>query len=199
VKYINKFVRTLKKKIVSKKNLIFEQLLVKKLESGDSDSFSDIFAVFYKDMVCFANSFTHDLHAAEDIVQDTFVKLWEDHEKLNVTVSLKSILLKTIQNKCIDWHRHKKIVNNHSDYIIDNSPLYEYDIDNYILGSELEGKIEKAISDLPEKFKVAFEMNRYDGLKYQEIATKLNVSVRTVEVRISKALELLRKSLIEFL
>ena len=182
-----------------KKNLIFEQLLIEKLKSGDPDAFSDIFTVFYKDMVCFAYSFTHELHVSEDIVQDTFVKLWEDHEKLNVTVSLKSILLKTIQNKCIDWHRHKKIVNNHSDYIIDNSPLYEYDIDNYVLRSELEGKIEKAISDLPEKFKEAFEMNRYDGLKYQEIAAKLNVSVRTVEVRISRALELLRESLIEFL
>jgi RNA polymerase sigma-70 factor (ECF subfamily) len=54
--------------------------------------------------------------------------------------------------------------------------------------------IEKAIAILPEKFKEAFEMNRFEELKYQEIANKLNVSVRTIEVRISKALELLRKS-----
>ena len=116
-----------------------------------------------------------------------------------MTISLKSILLKTIQNKCIDWHRHRKIVYNHSNYIIGNSPLYEYDTYNYILRSELEGKIEEAISNLPEKFKEAFEMNRFEGLKYQKIAARLNVSVRTVEVRISKALELLRKSLIDFL
>jgi RNA polymerase sigma-70 factor (ECF subfamily) len=184
---------------VIKKNLIFEQLLIKKLKSGDPDSFSDIFLAYYKDLVFFAYSFTHEQYSAEDIVQDTFVKLWEDHEKLNVKVSLKSVLLKTIQNKCIDWHRHKKIVNNHSYYIIDNSPLYEYDTDNYMLRSELEGRIEKAIASLPEKFKEAFEMNRFEGFKYQEIATKLNVSVRTVEVRISKALELLRKNLIDFL
>ena len=182
-----------------KKNLLFELLLIEKLKSGDPDSFSDIFSAYYKDLVFFAYSFTHDLSSAEDIVQDTFVKLWEDHENLNVTVSLKSILLKTIQNKCIDWHRHKKIVNNHSTYIIDNSPLYEYDTDNYVLRSELEESIEKAIVNLPEKFKEAFEMNRFEGLKYQEIATKLNVSVRTVEVRISKALGLLRKGLIDFL
>ena len=182
-----------------RKNLIFEQLLIDKLKSGDPDSFSDIFSAYYKDMVFFAYSFTHELPVAEDIVQDTFVKLWEDHEKLNVTVSLRSILLKAIQNKCIDWHRHRKIMNTHSTYIIDNSPLYEYDTDNYILRSELEGRIEKAIVNLPEKFKEAFEMNRFEGLKYQEIATKQNVSIRTVEVRISKALELLRKSLIDFL
>ncbi|MGD0754963.1 MAG: RNA polymerase sigma-70 factor [Bacteroidales bacterium] len=182
-----------------KKNLIFELLLIEKLKSGDPDSFSDIFSAYYKDLVFFAYSFTRELSSAEDIVQDTFVKLWEDHEKLIVTVSLKSILLKTIQNKCIDWHRHRRIVSNSSTYIIDNSPLYEYDTDNYVLRSEMEGIIEKAVENLPEKFKEAFEMNRFEGLKYQEIANKLNVSVRTIEVRISKALELLRKSLIDFL
>jgi RNA polymerase sigma-70 factor (family 1) len=184
---------------VIKNNFIFEQYLIEKLKFGDPDSFSDIFSAYYRDMVFFACSFTHELPVAEDIVQDTFVRLWEDHEKLNVTVSVRSILLKTIQNKCIDWHRHKKIINNHCTCIIDNSPLYEYNTDNYILRSELQGRIEKAITGLPEKFKEAFEMNRFEGLKYQEIATKLNVSVRTVEVRISKALELLRKSLIDFL
>jgi RNA polymerase sigma-70 factor (ECF subfamily) len=182
-----------------KKNIIIEQFLIEKLKSGDPDSFSNVFSTYYKDLVFFAFSFTHELSCAEDIVQDTFVKLWEDHEKLNVTVSLKSILLKTIQNKCIDWHRHKKIVNNHSTYIINNSPLYEYDTDNYILRSEMEGRIEKVIANLPEKFKEAFEMNRFEGLKYQEIAAKLNVSVRTVEVRISKALAVLREALFDFL
>jgi RNA polymerase sigma-70 factor (ECF subfamily) len=184
---------------VIRKNLIFEQFLIEKLKSGDTGSFTEIFSAYYQDMVSFGFSFTHELPAAEDIVQDTFVKLWEDHEKLNVTVSLKSILLKTIQNKCIDWHRHKKIINNHSTYIIDNSPLYEYDTDNYVLRSELEGRIDKAIANLPDKFKEAFEMSRFEGLKYEEIAVKLNVSLRTVEVRISKALDLLRNSLVDFL
>ena len=152
-----------------KKNLIFEQLLVKKLKAGDPDSFSYIFSAYNKDLVFFAYSYTHELPDAEGIVQDTFIKLWEDHEKLNVAVSLKSLLLKAIQNKCIDWHHHKKIVNNHSTYIIDNSPLYEYDTDNYVLRSELEEKIEKAIANLPEKIKEAFELNRFKGLKYHNL------------------------------
>jgi RNA polymerase sigma-70 factor (family 1) len=184
---------------VIKKNLIFEQLLIEKLKSGDPDSFSDIFSAYYKDLVFFAYSITRELLDAEDIVQDTFVKLWEDHEKLNVTVSLKSILLKTIQNKCIDWHRHRRIINNHSSYIINNAPLYEYNIDNYLLRSEMEEMIDKALAKLPEKIREAYELHRFEGLKYQEIAAKLNVSIRTVEVRISKALELLRKSLIDYL
>ena len=101
-----------------RENLIFEKLLIEKLKSGAVDSFSDIFSIYYKDLVFFANSFIHELSSAEYIVQDAFVKLWEDHEKLNVIVSLKSILLKTIQNKCIDWHRYRKIINNHSTFIL---------------------------------------------------------------------------------
>jgi RNA polymerase sigma-70 factor (ECF subfamily) len=64
--------------IVSKKNIISEQFLVERLKSGDSDSFSFIFSTYFRDMVFFAYSFTHELNVAEDIVQDTFVKLWED-------------------------------------------------------------------------------------------------------------------------
>ena len=181
------------------KNFIFEKLLIEKLKAGDPDSFSDLFFAYYNDLVFFAYTYTHELAVAEDLVQDTFVKLWEDRENLNVTISLKSILLKTIQNKCIDLYRHKKIVDEHSTYTIDNSPLYEYNTQNYILRSELEGRIENAIANLPEKYKVAFEMSRFEGLKYQEIAINLNVSLRTVEERISKALKLLRENLIDFL
>jgi len=184
---------------MNQKKIILEQLLIKKLKTGDPDAFSDIFSAYYKDLVMFAFSFTKELSNAEEIVQETFVKLWEDHEKLDVKVSLKSLLLKSVQNRFIDWHRHKKIINNHSSYVLNNSSLFDFETDNYVLRSELEGSIEKAIANLPDKFKEAYEMNRFGGLKYQEIAKKLNVSVRTVEVRISKALELLRKDMKAFL
>jgi RNA polymerase sigma-70 factor (family 1) len=184
---------------VIKNSPIFERYLVEKLKSGDKDSFTEIFSAYYKDVVFFAYSFTHEQFVAEDIVQDTFVKLWEDRERLEVKVSLKSFLLKTVQNRCIDWHRHKKLIDNHSSYIINTTPLYEYNTDNYLLRSEMEEMIAKALIQLPEKVKESYELNRVEGLKYHEIAFRLNVSVRTVEVRISRALELLRKSLIDFL
>ena len=183
---------------MTKKSLIFEQLLIQKLKFGDTDAFSDIFSGYYKDLVFFAYSFTREQQVAEDMVQDTFVRLWEDREQINVTVSLKSILLKTIQNKCIDWHRHRKIVGNHSSYIIHHSPVYEYNTDSYLVRSEMEGVIEKALAQLPEKVREAYELHRFEGLKYKEIAARQDVSIRTVEVRISQALELLRTSLIDF-
>jgi RNA polymerase sigma-70 factor (family 1) len=182
-----------------KRDIIFEQLLLSRLRKGDTDSFSDIFSAYYNDLVFFAHTFLHDLPASEDIVQDTFVWLWESRENLNITVSLKSLLLKSIQNKCIDWYRHRKIVIDHDNYIVNNAPLYEYSTDSYILRSEMEQVIQKVLDKMPESISVPYRMNRNEGLKYEEIAERLDVSVRTIEVRISKALELLRKSFAEYL
>jgi RNA polymerase sigma-70 factor (family 1) len=184
---------------VVKKDIIFEQLLISRLSKGDPDAFSDIFSAYYEDHIHFAFTFLHDLPGSEDVVQDTFVWLWETRDNLNITSSLKSLLLKTIQNKCIDWHRHRKIMSSHSEYLVNNAPLYEYSTDNYLLRSEMEQIIEKALEKLPDNIIESYKMSRHDGLKYHEIAEKLDVSVRRVEVRISKAVELLRESFIEFL
>jgi RNA polymerase sigma-70 factor (family 1) len=181
------------------KNLQYEQFLVVRLVRGDSDAFSEIFSAYYKDLVMFAFSITKEMASSEEIVQETFVKLWEDHKKLEVKTSLKSFLLKSVQNRCIDWHRHKKIINIHINYLLVNNPIFENDTDNYLLWSELNGLIEAAMKRMPEKLREAYEMNRNDGLKYQEIAESLSLSVRTIEVRISRALEFLRKELIDFL
>ncbi len=181
------------------KSLQYEQFLVAKLNRGDSNAFSEIFSAYYQDLVLFAFSFTKEMASAEEIIQETFIKLWEDRETLDVKRSLKSILLKSVQNRCIDWYRHKKIMNNYCDYVLVNKLLIENNTDNYLLCSELNGLIRSALKKMPEKYREAYEMNRNDGLKYQEIAESLSVSVRTVEDRISRALEFLRKELIDFL
>jgi RNA polymerase sigma-70 factor (ECF subfamily) len=179
--------------------LLYEHLLVVKLVKGDNYAFSEIFSVYYKDLVMFAFNLTREMSISEEIVQDTFVKLWEDHEDLEVRTSLKSLLLKSVQNRCIDWHRHNKIVNDHKKYLLLNNTFFEYNTENYLTYSELNDHVESAMNKMPEKLRQAYEMNRKDGLTYQEIADNLSVSVRTVEVRISQALEFLRKELIDFL
>jgi RNA polymerase sigma-70 factor (ECF subfamily) len=180
-------------------SLPYEHVLVARLVKGDNNAFSEIFSVYYKDLVMFAFSLTREMTISEEIVQETFVRLWEDHTDLEVKTSLKSLLLKSVQNRCIDWHRHNKIVNDHKKYFLLNNSFFEYDTDNYLTWSELNELVEAAMQKMPEKLKEAFEMNRKNGLKYQEIAENLSVSVRTVEVRISQALEFLRKELIDFL
>jgi|WetSurMetagenome_2_1015567.scaffolds.fasta_scaffold00436_12 RNA polymerase sigma-70 factor (family 1) len=178
---------------------IVEKVLISKFKVGDSIAFSDIFTAYYKDLVMFAARFFNNLNDAEEIVQDTFVKLWEDREIIDINVSLRSYLLKTIQNKCIDWYRHKRIIQDHYDYITETSIKYVRDAEGYILHSELQQQIEKALNSLPNEVSHVFRMNRYEGLKYNEISRILGISVRTVEVRIGRALKLLRILLREYL
>jgi len=86
----------------------------------------------------------------------------------------------------------------HKDFVMEDSINFEVDTDNYILYSELQGRVDKALEMLPEPVSEAFRMNRYKGLKYHEIADILGVSVRTIEVRIGKALHLLRNCLKDY-
>jgi len=117
---------------------LVEKVLISKLKNGDYQAFSDLFTAYYKDLVIFASRITHDLNNAEEIVQDSFVKLWEEHEFININLSFKSYLLKTVQNKCIDWYRHKRIIQKHNDFVSETSSLLICDTDNYILHSELK-------------------------------------------------------------
>ncbi|MGI6340527.1 MAG: RNA polymerase sigma-70 factor [Bacteroidales bacterium] len=176
-----------------------EETLISKLSAGDYSVFSCIFTTYYKDLVVFALQYTRDFNNAEEIVQDTFVKLWEDRASINIKKSLRSFLLKSVQNRCIDWLRHSKTKQAHYRFIIESAVSYDHDTENYILYSELHREVEKALKMLPLQVSKAFRMNRYQGLKYHEIAGILNVSLRTVEVRIGKALSLLRNYLKEYM
>jgi len=184
---------------MEKQDFIYEQILIGKMKTGDRSAFSSIFSFHYANMVSFASTFTKDLDTSEEIVQEVFVQLWENRESLMITSSLKSYLLKTIQNRCINWLKHLKVRDKYNHFMVENSSIADLDTENYILKSELEGKLEKTLQTLPKEVADAFRMNRYECKKYQEIAVIQNVSVRTIEVRIGKALSLLRESLKEYL
>jgi RNA polymerase sigma-70 factor (ECF subfamily) len=177
---------------------IVEKTLISKLKLGYYTAFSEIFNAYYPDLVIFATKFTHDLSDSEEIVQDTFVTLWEERGSVEIKKSLKSYLLKTVQNKCIDWYRHEKIKQGHRDFVRIEQSQYICDTDRYLLYSELNEQIETALNSLPEKISETFRMNRHQGLKYHEIASILGVSVRTIEVRVGKALHLLRTYLKDY-
>ena len=175
-----------------------EKALISKFKDGDSSSFTTIFFSYYSDLVLFASRYTHDVTLSEEIVQDFFVAFWETRESINIKISLKSYLLKTIQNKCIDWYRHEKI-KHHYEETFELSPQVITDTDSYLLFSELNEEIERTLNNLPEPISEAFRLNRVKGLKYHEIASLLGVSVRTIEVRIGKALRALRENLKDYL
>lgn len=177
----------------------YERILLEKLKNDDQSAFTIIFTMYYPDLVRFSYSFTRNSDAAEEIVQEVFLKLWENRNSLLIHSSLKSFLLKTVQNRSIDSVRHVNITHKYASIVLEHPILSENDTENYILHSELEANFNQAMLKIPGHYAEAFRMSRIEILNYQEIAQKLSVSVRTVEMRISKALSLLREELKDFL
>lgn len=172
---------------------------LKKMSLDDRDAFSYLFRKYYKDLVLFAGAYLATRQTCEDIVQDVFLRLWNNRKTILIETSLKSFLLKSVQNACLDELRHEKIIRTHETYSKTFGSSYDLNTVDYVLYSDLHNRLRNSLDELPHTYREAFEMNRFEGLTYKEIALKLDVSERTVEVRISKALTLLRRYLKEFL
>jgi RNA polymerase sigma-70 factor (ECF subfamily) len=135
---------------------------------------------------------------AREIVQDFFVKLYEKRNSLSIDVSLKSYLYRSIYNCCINYINQRNIQDKHLRNI-DFERTVEENLENEINTVELQYKISEVIEELPAKCRRIFKMNRLEGLKNEEIAIQLNLSKRTVETQISKALKILRKKLAAYM
>lgn len=179
--------------------MIAEEQLLSELKHGNKKAFSFLFQKYYKDLVLFGGNYLRDKSRCEDIVQSIFLKLWGDRENLIIETSLKSFLLKSVKNGCLDELRHTEIVHKHETYVEIFGDMNGIETSHYILYSELKVHLNEALDRLPDLYREVFEMNRFEGLKYRQIAEKLEVSERTVEVRVGKALGLLREYLSDFL
>ena len=182
-------------------NLIasYEKLLLANIKNDNRASFTIIFTQYYKDLVTFSFGWVRKVNTAEEIVQEVFIKLWENRSSIIIDRSLKSYLLKSVQNRSLNWLHHLKIQSQYDSYTKDHQILSDSETENYVLHSELEQNLQQALNKIPVVYAQAFRMNRFENLSYPEIAQKLGVSTRTIEVRISKALSILRDELKEFL
>lgn len=169
------------------------------LKAGERSVFDEIFRAYYQELVGFCMRYVSDQDMASEIVQDMFVKIWIKREDLFVTSSLKAYLYRATQNHALNHLNQLKIQDKYTSYIGfqtadgGNSPL------DKLQENDLEKEIKRAVLSLPEKRRQVFEMSRHEGLKNKQIAEKLNISVKTVENQMTKALEQLRNILKEYL
>jgi len=171
-----------------------EKALFERIKKGDEKAFEILFHKYYGYMCLYASKIIQDDGSAEEIVQDFFVKLWEKREYLNIETSLNSYLFRSVKNLCINYFQHNKTKLRHARHILSEVENNFSDDDNYP-EIDLSIKIEESINSLPEKRKEIFRLSRQDGLKYHEIATKLNISIKTVETQMSLAIKTLREKL----
>ena len=166
-----------------------------KLQTSNFDTFKVIFEKYQSDIFNFLNYKTGNIQVAEDILQETFIKLWENRENIKEDLSLKSYLYTIANNMALNYFRHKKIVVKYQvELQLAEQEHYHASPDRILEKKELQDQLMQSIGQLPEKTKIVFMLSRFNRLKYNEIAERLEISIKTVESHIGKALKILRKN-----
>lgn len=151
--------------------------------------FEDLYRYNYRPLCLYALHYLGDIDAAEDIVQECYIKLWEQIEKSSGIYNRRAYLYMTVRNRCLDTLKKKSIptesLNPYDTYgIIDDDDAQSM--------AQIEARLWTAIDSLPPECRKIFLLSKRDGMKYEEIAEEMGLSVNTVRNQISKALKLLK-------
>ena len=157
-----------------------------------------LFRSHFTGLCYFAQKYVKDFETAKEIVQDAYISMWEKRETIDMERAVKSYLTMVIHNKCTNHLRDNRKFDKNILDIENLLDVPEYESSDSLVADELKISIDSAINELPEKCREIFVLNRYENLKYQEIADKLQISVKTVESQMSKALQHMRVRLAEY-
>lgn len=173
-------------------------LLWNTIVNDDEKAFEKIFVLFYGPLSVYAKRFIEEKTVREDIVQDVFTSLWESRKKLMITTSLKSYLIQSVRNNCLNYLKKEGLNRQYQEFISQEYSISDENGNVYLL-SELYHLLDEALKKLPDTYRLVFEMHRLEGKDYNEIAETLNISVRTAKRYKSQVVEVLRKELKDYL
>lgn len=167
------------------------------LISGNESVFDEVYTFYYARLCAFASNYV-DIVEAEEIAQEVMMWLWENRSMLVPEKSLKSLLFTITKNKCLNKLEHIQVKRNVHEKLYEKFQLQFEDPDFYVHG-ELMNLVSEAIRKLPEDYRKAFQMNRFNNLTYNEIADISGVSPKTIAYRITQALKILRIELKDYI
>jgi RNA polymerase sigma-70 factor (ECF subfamily) len=168
--------------------------LVALIASGDRAAFETAFREHYAPLVRFAEGMLRSREAGEDIVQDVLLNLWRQRESLQVEDSLKAYLYRAVRNRALNTIRNDRVRRQAVPHLILEAP-HGTSGESELIEGELETAARAAIADLPPRCREIFELSRFQGLRYSEIAERLGISIKTVETQMGRALKSLRERL----
>ena len=163
----------------------------------DEEAFRSLFFEFFSSLCVFAHRYVERWETCEDIVQDTFFKIWKNRKDLNISISGRNFLITGVRNGCIDYLRRQETEKNWQQKELLRKT--NYSTEELYSAVELERMLNDALARLPENVRLVFEKNRFEGKTYAEIAAEQNISMKTVEAHITKALKQLRVELKDYL
>ena len=161
--------------------------------------FEKLFKIYFKPLTAFAKKYTKDVDNAKEIVHDVFLKLWEKRDTIDLTKAVKSYLYTSVNNKSLNFIRDNKKFQQNKITVENINENEHWNYSDNLIAAEIQDRVNETLNNLPEKCRKVFMLSRYEDMKYKEIAKELNISIKTVENHISKALKILRKNLAEYL
>lgn len=180
--------------------------LLTRLSRGDDCALLLLKNEWYHKLSVFARSYVRSSFVAEDMVQDTFIKLWESREDLAKYENIGSFLYTVLKNRCLDYLKHKTLelaYNQQSSedyiYLLANKYALEDESINLITDAQIKKALLDAVRKLPHSCRNVFILSRFKELKNTEIAEELSISVKTVEYHMTRAISFIRKEMEDYL
>jgi len=175
-----------------------ERDLQERIRAGDERAFDSVFRTHYAHLVRVAESMLRESALAEEIAQEVMLELWRRRESLELEQTFAAYLIRSTRNRALNHIRHQRVVAREAAAAA-IEPQASRSAEEELLGVELQQAVREAIDALPEKSREVFRLSREQGLKYAEIASVLEISVKTVEKRMGQALSELRERLAPWL
>jgi RNA polymerase sigma-70 factor (ECF subfamily) len=182
-----------------------DEYMYKAIRKGDLKAFERFYKKYQPRLFVYGIGILKDEDATKDLVQEAFISFWENMEHILTDYSVTAYLFKIFHGKCTKYLRNKAIVTDFShlsELKMQEIEISYYNLDNNIMGSifmhDVEKLYENALEKLPEKCREIFVMSNQEELRNAEIATKLGLSVRTVENQIYKAIHIVREEMKEY-
>jgi RNA polymerase sigma-70 factor (ECF subfamily) len=175
-----------------------ESDLLRRLSAGEQPAFDAIFRAHYAHLVAFAQGLLRDRSAAEDAAQEVLLELWRRRLDVTITESLRAYLLRATRNRALNQLRHANVQKRAEPHLVGEDSVTATGASE-LVATELKAAIVEAIAELPPACRAVFELSRGRGLRYAEIASTLDISVKTVESQMGKALKHLRNRLAPWL
>jgi RNA polymerase sigma-70 factor (ECF subfamily) len=176
-----------------------EKQILHDIQSGSERAFEMIFRTYYQPLCRYACTFLNHKEQAEEVVQWAYIQLWEKRQQLEIQSSLKSYLYRMVRNRCLNIIKHEKVKQQHAVHQLASAETAYEPVSQKVIINELETKIAEAMRALPAQCRLVFQLSRFEELKYQEIAHQLQISVKTVENHMGKALKIMRSHLKDYL
>jgi len=164
------------------------------IQSGDQKAYRELFRRHFKDVCLYAHKVFPDQHKAKDFAQEVFLDLWKRRETISISGTVRGYLTTAAKYKAIDHIRAKKIT------FEENPTLNMEKITNHNMTEfkELRDVVHQTVDALPQRCKIIFSMSRFEQMSHGEIAKELGISKKTIENQITKALKILRQSVVQY-